>query len=183
MPPQQGRRAVVVLRPRLTGRLPRAAGQPGGPETRRPHRSRAHRLRGLHRRRAGQGHGAARGRVGRPAAQRGRTHRRPRRRPPRPRGGHRRRHHHRTGRRPRRGAAGRKVRLLVPGRYRALFRGRPAPDEPARRRRLDAVDVHGGVATAAMTLRHGADTFTDVFLLIRADAGWRIANKAYHRHT
>ncbi|MFH9178860.1 nuclear transport factor 2 family protein [Streptomyces albogriseolus] len=34
-----------------------------------------------------------------------------------------------------------------------------------------------------MTLRHGADTFTDVFLLIRTDAGWRIANKAYHRHT
>ncbi|MEU0655280.1 nuclear transport factor 2 family protein [Streptomyces albogriseolus] len=67
--------------------------------------------------------------------------------------------------------------------YRALFPGRPAPDEPARRRRLDAVDVHGGVATATMTLRHGADTFTDVFLLIRTDAGWRIANKAYHRHT
>ncbi len=34
-----------------------------------------------------------------------------------------------------------------------------------------------------MTLRHGADTFTDVFLLIRADAGRWIANKAYHRHT
>ncbi|TWV57524.1 6-phosphogluconate dehydrogenase [Streptomyces misionensis] len=66
--------------------------------------------------------------------------------------------------------------------YCALFPGEPAPDEPARSRRVDAVDVHGTVATATMTLSHGADTFTDVFLLVRADGGWRIANKAYHRH-
>jgi transcriptional regulator with XRE-family HTH domain len=33
-----------------------------------------------------------------------------------------------------------------------------------------------------MTLRHGADTFTDVFLLVRADGQWRSANTAYHRH-
>ncbi|MEV5551212.1 nuclear transport factor 2 family protein [Streptomyces sp. NPDC052309] len=65
--------------------------------------------------------------------------------------------------------------------YCALFPGQPAPDEPTRSRRIDAVDVHGTVATATMTLRHGADTFTDVFLLVRVDAGWRIANKAYHR--
>jgi 3-hydroxyisobutyrate dehydrogenase-like beta-hydroxyacid dehydrogenase len=66
--------------------------------------------------------------------------------------------------------------------YCALFDGRPAPDEPARSRRIDAVDVHGSVATASMTLRHGADTFTDVFLLVRVNSQWRIANKAYHRH-
>ncbi|MFF5446434.1 nuclear transport factor 2 family protein [Streptomyces sp. NPDC012888] len=66
--------------------------------------------------------------------------------------------------------------------YCALFDGRPAPDEPARSRRVDAVDVHGTVATATMTLRHGPDTFTDVFLLARTGTGWRIANKAYHRH-
>ncbi|GAB2893586.1 nuclear transport factor 2 family protein [Streptomyces mayteni] len=67
--------------------------------------------------------------------------------------------------------------------YRALFPGRPAPDEATRSRRVDAVHVHGTVATATMTLRHGADTFTDVFLLVDAgEAGWRIANKAYHRH-
>ncbi len=66
--------------------------------------------------------------------------------------------------------------------YCALFHGQPAPDEPARSRRIDAVDVHGAVATASMTLRHGADTFTDVFLLVHVDGQWRIANKAYHRH-
>ncbi|MET9135063.1 nuclear transport factor 2 family protein [Streptomyces antibioticus] len=67
--------------------------------------------------------------------------------------------------------------------YCALFPGRPAPDEPTRIRRIDAVDVHGTVATATMTLSHGADRFTDVFLLARVADGWRIANKAYHRRT
>ncbi|MER7404900.1 nuclear transport factor 2 family protein [Streptomyces sp. NPDC000070] len=67
--------------------------------------------------------------------------------------------------------------------YCALFKGRPAADEPARSRRIDTVDVHGTVATATMTLLHGADTFTDVFLLVRVDDRWRIANKAYHRHS
>ncbi|WP_217240166.1 nuclear transport factor 2 family protein [Streptomyces sp. AC555_RSS877] len=67
--------------------------------------------------------------------------------------------------------------------YCALFQDRPALDEPTRSRRIDAIDVHGTVATATMTLSHGADTFTDVFLLVRVDDGWRIANKAYHRHS
>ncbi|MFB9238435.1 nuclear transport factor 2 family protein [Plantactinospora siamensis] len=66
--------------------------------------------------------------------------------------------------------------------YCAHFDGRPAPNEATRSRRTDSVDVHGTVATATMTLWHGVDTFTDVFLLVRDGAGWRIANKAYHRH-
>ncbi|MFF9018092.1 nuclear transport factor 2 family protein [Streptomyces sp. NPDC014870] len=66
--------------------------------------------------------------------------------------------------------------------YCALFPGHPAPDEPTRSRRIDVTAVHGTVATATMTLHHGADTFTDLFLLAHVDDGWRIANKAYHRH-
>ncbi|MFJ2959200.1 nuclear transport factor 2 family protein [Streptomyces sp. NPDC087270] len=66
--------------------------------------------------------------------------------------------------------------------YCALFGGRPAPDEPARSRRIDSVEVRGTVATATMTLRHGPDTFTDLFLLVQGGDGWRIANKVYHRH-
>jgi 3-hydroxyisobutyrate dehydrogenase-like beta-hydroxyacid dehydrogenase len=67
--------------------------------------------------------------------------------------------------------------------YCALFHGRSAPDEPTRSRRIDAIDVRGTVATASMTLWHGTDTFTDIFLLIQVDGSWRIANKAYHRHS
>ena len=65
--------------------------------------------------------------------------------------------------------------------YCTLFDGQPAPDEATRSRRIDTVTVYGSVATAAMTLWHGPDTFTDIFLLVRADGRWRIANKAYHR--
>jgi hypothetical protein len=64
--------------------------------------------------------------------------------------------------------------------YAALFSG-PAADEDQRRRILDDVRVFGTVATATMTLHHGADTFTDVFLLVCEAGRWQIANKAYHR--
>ncbi|MFF3484354.1 nuclear transport factor 2 family protein [Streptomyces sp. NPDC002701] len=67
--------------------------------------------------------------------------------------------------------------------YCALFHGHSAPDEQGRSRRIDTVDVHGTIATATMTLQHGADTFTDLFLLVRVGDRWRIANKAYHRHS
>lgn len=66
--------------------------------------------------------------------------------------------------------------------YCANFNGQSAPDELTRSRRIDSIDVRNTVATATMTLWHGADTFSDVFLLVHGDDGWRIANKAYHRH-
>ena len=65
--------------------------------------------------------------------------------------------------------------------YCGLFGGVPADDEAERRRTVDRVEVHGTVATATMTLHHGADVFTDVFLLIDGPDGWRIANKVYDR--
>lgn len=65
--------------------------------------------------------------------------------------------------------------------YVGLFPGHPAADESTRRRRIDSVQVHCTVATASMTLWHGPDTFTDVFLLVDIGGRWWIANKAYHR--
>jgi len=65
--------------------------------------------------------------------------------------------------------------------YCGLFPGRPAHDERERRRRIETVRVEGTVGTATMTLWHGPDTFTDMFLLLRGEDGWRIANKVYDR--
>jgi hypothetical protein len=65
--------------------------------------------------------------------------------------------------------------------YCGLFSGTPAADEAARSRHLDRLDVVGTVAGATMTLHHGPDTFTDVFVLIEVDGAWRIANKVYDR--
>ncbi|WP_374458115.1 nuclear transport factor 2 family protein [Nocardioides sp.] len=63
-----------------------------------------------------------------------------------------------------------------------LFTGSPAEDEAERTRTIDQVHVGGTVATATMTLRHGEVTFTDMFVLLRVDGEWRIANKVFHRH-
>jgi hypothetical protein len=64
--------------------------------------------------------------------------------------------------------------------YVANFRGMPAPDEATRTRVIDIVDVSGTAAMAKATLKHGATTFTDYFVLLKSDGKWLIANKVYH---
>jgi Putative lumazine-binding len=60
------------------------------------------------------------------------------------------------------------------------FRGQPASDEASRVRTIDEVDVSGTAAVAKATLKHGATTFTDYFVLLKVDGQWKIANKVYH---
>ena len=64
--------------------------------------------------------------------------------------------------------------------YVANFRGTPAPDEATRTRVIDVVDRSGTAAMAKATLKHGAITFTDYFVLLEVDGKWLIANKVYH---
>ena len=64
--------------------------------------------------------------------------------------------------------------------YVANFRGTPAPDEATRTRVIDVVDRSGTAAMARATLKHGATTFTDYFVLLKSDGRWLIANKVYH---
>jgi hypothetical protein len=60
------------------------------------------------------------------------------------------------------------------------FRGQPAADEAARTRVIDVVDKSGSAAMVRATLKHGATTFTDYFVLLKVDGKWLIANKVYH---
>ena len=64
--------------------------------------------------------------------------------------------------------------------YVANFRGQPAADEASRSRVIDVVDISGTAAMARATLKHGATTFTDYFVLLKSDGRWLIANKVYH---
>ena len=64
--------------------------------------------------------------------------------------------------------------------YVAGFRGKPAPDEATRTRVIDIVDRTGTAAMVKATLKHGATTFTDYFVLLKSDGKWLIANKVYH---
>jgi hypothetical protein len=64
--------------------------------------------------------------------------------------------------------------------YVAGFRNTPPADEAQRTRVIDVVDLVGTGAMAKATLKHGATTFTDYFVLLKVDGRWRIANKVYH---
>ena len=64
--------------------------------------------------------------------------------------------------------------------YVAGFRGTPAADEATRTRVIDVVDRVGTAAMVKATLKHGATTFTDYFVLLKSGDQWLIANKVYH---
>ena len=64
--------------------------------------------------------------------------------------------------------------------YVANFRGTPAADEATRTRVIDVVDLTPTAAMVKATLKHGATTFTDYFVLLKSDGKWLIANKVYH---
>jgi hypothetical protein len=63
--------------------------------------------------------------------------------------------------------------------YCERFKGTPAADEAKRERVVEWIDVHGTAACAKITLVHGATTFTDYFVLLKTETGWKIANKAF----
>ena len=64
--------------------------------------------------------------------------------------------------------------------YCARFTGEAAPDENARVRTIDVIDVSGNSGMARATLTHGKTVFTDYFVLLKVDDEWRIANKVYY---
>ncbi len=63
--------------------------------------------------------------------------------------------------------------------YCQRFKNQPAADESSRQRRIDWIEVSGNAACARVTLVHGANTFTDYFVLLKTAEGWKIANKAF----
>ena len=64
--------------------------------------------------------------------------------------------------------------------YVSSFKGDVPADEASRTRVIDVVDRVGTAAMVKATLKHGATTFTDYFVLLKVDGTWRIANKVYH---
>lgn len=64
--------------------------------------------------------------------------------------------------------------------YCQRFKNQPAADEAQRRRYIESLDIVGTAAMAKVILEHGAVTFTDYFVLLKTEQGWKIANKAFH---
>lgn len=59
--------------------------------------------------------------------------------------------------------------------------GRPAADEAQRVRRIDSLQIAGGVATVAVTLDYPAARFSDFMTLLKIEGRWQIVNKTWHR--
>lgn len=58
--------------------------------------------------------------------------------------------------------------------------GRPAEDEPERRRWIERVDVTGTAAVGTIVLDYPAARITDYMSLLKIDGEWRIVNKIFH---
>jgi len=65
--------------------------------------------------------------------------------------------------------------------YIAGFKGQPPADEARRKRWIDSIDVSGNAAMARVTLDYPSGVFTDYFVLLKVDGGWKIANKVWTR--
>ncbi len=57
--------------------------------------------------------------------------------------------------------------------------GKPAPDEPQRKRRIDSVDIAGDAAFVKLTLDYPSVVFTDYMSMLKIDGEWRIVNKTF----
>lgn len=64
--------------------------------------------------------------------------------------------------------------------YVAGASGRPAADEPQRRRWIERVDVTGSAAMAKVVLDYPSARLTDYMSLLKVDGEWRIVGKIFH---
>ena len=63
--------------------------------------------------------------------------------------------------------------------YIAGFDGEPAPDESARERWVERVEVTGAAAVATIVLDYPRARIVDFMTLLRADGEWRIIHKSF----
>jgi hypothetical protein len=59
--------------------------------------------------------------------------------------------------------------------------GKPAPDEAARKRRIDRIDVTGTAASAKIILDYPDAYLVDYMSLLKTNGEWRIVNKIFNR--
>ena len=65
--------------------------------------------------------------------------------------------------------------------YVAGFPGKPAPDEAARKRRIDRIDITGTTAMGKIILDYPDAYLVDYMSLLKTNGEWRIVNKIFNR--
>ena len=63
--------------------------------------------------------------------------------------------------------------------YIAGFSGKPAADEPQRKRSIESIDVVGNAATAKIILDYPTAKLTDYMSLLKINGEWKIVNKIF----
>lgn len=64
--------------------------------------------------------------------------------------------------------------------YIGSMSGKPAPDEAARKRRIETVEVSGNAATGKIILDYPTVKFVDYMTLLKIDGEWKIVNKSFY---
>lgn len=64
--------------------------------------------------------------------------------------------------------------------YIARAAGKPAADEPQRKRAIESIDITGNAAVAKIVLDYPAVKFTDYMSLLKIDGEWKIVNKTFY---
>ena len=65
--------------------------------------------------------------------------------------------------------------------YVAGMPGKPAPDESARKRKIDRIDIAGTAASAKIILDYPDAYLVDYMSLVKTNGEWRIVNKIFNR--
>ncbi|HEV2765751.1 MAG TPA: nuclear transport factor 2 family protein [Pyrinomonadaceae bacterium] len=63
--------------------------------------------------------------------------------------------------------------------YIAGASGKPAPDEAARKRRVESVDITGNAAVVKVVLDYPRVRYTDYMSMLKVDGEWKIVNKTF----
>lgn len=63
--------------------------------------------------------------------------------------------------------------------YIAGMSGKPAADEPARKRWIESIDISGNSGVGKIILDYPTGRFTDYMTLLKIDGEWKIVNKSF----
>lgn len=64
--------------------------------------------------------------------------------------------------------------------FAARFNGKPADDEPQRKRKIESLDMSGNAAIAKIVLDYPTVKFVDYMSLLKIDGEWKIVNKSFY---
>ena len=73
-----------------------------------------------------------------------------------------------------------KLMNLTAEEFASRFNGKPAADEPQRKRRIEHVEITGNAGVGKIVLEYPTVTYTDYMSLLKVGDEWKIVNKVFY---